>query len=41
MSLMRVRGTVTVKESANEGRFCFRLLIINVLVSVVSSLSRV
>jgi hypothetical protein len=37
ISLIRVKGTVTVKESANEGKFYFKLRIINVFVSVVNS----
>jgi hypothetical protein len=41
MSRMRVRGTDTVKESAKDGRFCFKLRMMKELVSEVSSLSRV
>jgi len=41
MSRMRVRGTDTVKESAKDGRFCFKLRMMNELVSEVKSLSRV
>jgi hypothetical protein len=34
---MRVKGTVTVNESAKEGRFYFKLLIMKVFVSLVNS----
>jgi hypothetical protein len=36
ISLIRVKGTATVKESAKEGRFYFKLRMIKVFVSLVN-----